>query len=399
MFIKRRLYNDTYESYWKRVDVVNGDSQVIDWGSVSYGIDADPSSDISAFDLSSITLKMVNRTGFWNKETQYGSFFYPQDTYLTRTLSKIKITAAYIDREDYEISDTVIFEGFIESVVVSEDQTATIKAMSYLYILKQYAISDRAYTNTTKTVSYLVNDILSMSKISQFFTIDTITPAYNTSIAKPHELTGNYWDVLQRLALLSGSVIVCSWDTLSTSSTQKISFVPRTPATIPAWTLYGQGYVDADVYSTTNYDDEGAKRIVTRWEEENGVEYAETTNTDLKKKYKTRLFRVNLDVVLNSDKPLILNTLLSIWEQPKPGIVFRCRFLLNYVKVGDRVTYYAKGEINDSTPVWGQGVWGQGVWWKPTGSLIFSGGRDFYVTEVSHNLSDWTTTLRCEIIS
>jgi hypothetical protein len=419
LYVKRRLVDGTYETDWQRVDIVDGYDTILNWGKVSYAIDSDPSADQASFDISAITIKAKNTTGFWKKETQSGSFFYPQETYLTRQMSKIRVTCATVSSEDIELIETVMFEGFIETVTTSEDQTATIKCLSYLYILKQYSIADLGYSGgPARDVSLIVNDIVSQSKITEFFDVGDIIPKYDTEIAHPGDLQGDYWEVLQKLALLSGSVIIFSgaigggfvwgqftwgetgafWGPDIATAKQTFNFVSREPSETVAWALRGHGTGTAEVYTATNYDDEGAGRVVMRWEESGGALYSETSDVNLKLKYKIKPLSVDLELVSNSDKSSVLSTLLEIWETPKPSIVLNCRFLYNYIKVGDRVTYETLGVSNDDLPIWGQFIWGGFTWKTPKGAVLFPFGQNFYVTEVFHNIQDWTTSIRCEII-
>ena len=418
LYIKRRLFNDTYESNWQRVDIINGQDIIINWGAVSYSIDPLPSTSSTNSDISGVTITVSNINGFFNKETQVGSFFYPSDVYLTRSMSKIRITVSLEQDDMSEYGETVMFEGFIEQVVTSENQTATIKCIAYTYIFKQYSISDMGFTSTSTLAGTLLNSILNQVKITSFFDVSSISILNNPLIQDPSKLQGDYWEIIQKLVYLCGACIVfnCSagggfiwgqfnwgeigaqWGETPDTARIRLKIVPRQSSGSTIWNLKGIGNDKADVLDSFSYDDEGATRIVTRWEEEGGTLYAETGNITYKKKYKIKPYKVKLDDVALASRQSVLNTLLSIWESPKPSIKLLCIFMMNYIKVGDTVTYQNYGKIDQEEPsIWGKFTWGSFVWSEPKGAVLFPIDQKFFVTDVSHDFESLTTTLRLEI--
>lgn len=418
LFIKRRLVNDTYEADWQRVDVLEGRDTVMDWGAVSYSIDTIPSSNSPGTDIPSLNLKVTNFTGFWNAETKAGSFFYPSGTYLTRAMSKIRVTVALQQDDGKEYAETVMFEGFIEEVKTAENQSATIKCISYVAILKQYSVKDLAFTAVPATASTLLSNILLQSKITQFFNIKSITLKVDPIITDPSALQGDYWQVIQELVQLSASCILfncaigggfiwgqfvwgemgANWGASPETAKMGLYIRPRDVAGTITWALKGMGNNKADVMDATQYDDEGAGRVVTRWEEDGGTLYAETASSILKSKYKVKPLAVRLDKVASGSRQAVLNALLDVWEDPKPSIRLKCKFLMNYVKVGDNVTYQTYGiQDQKNPPIWGQFTWGEFTWTSPRGSVIFQGDTLFFVTDVSHDFKNLTTDLRLEI--
>lgn len=417
LYVKRRLVNDTYESEWQRVDILEGRDTIMNWGAVSYSIDSIASASSAGTDIPSITIQVTNFTGFWNAETKYGSFFYPSGTYLTRAMSKIRVTVALELDDGVEYADTVMFEGFIEEVKTSEDQTATIRCISYVSILKQYTVKDLAFSAVPSTVSTILGAILLQSKITQFFNIKTITLKVDPTIADPSKLQGDYWQVIQELVNLSASCILfncaigggaifgqavygeigAQYGASPATAKMDLFIKPREATGSVNWNLKGMGNNKADVMDATQYDDEGATRVVTRWEEEDGTLYAETASLTLKTKYKVKPISIKLDKVATASKQAVLNAMLSVWEMPKPSIRLKCKFLMNYVKVGDKVTYQTYGvQSGDNPPIYGQATFGLAVFSAKEGAVIFESDTLFFVTDVTHNFKECITELRLE---
>lgn len=397
LWIKRKLVTGLYETNWQRVDTVDGEDQVIEWGTVTYEIDADPSTEQSTFDISGVTVKIRNDQGLWNNEKSSTSLFFPDDVYLTRKFTKIKIEAGYIDADEEEQGVCTIFEGLIESVSVSEDRAAIIKAMSYLYVLKNYPISDRAYTATTADVSVIISDIFGLTKVSNFIYLDTNTPALDGEIADKTTLEGDYWQVIQRLAFLSNSVPVLVGEIIGGEANgQSFKFIPRAPVGASKRTFYGSGTSAPDIYSIDSYDDEGAKRVVLRWNDDTSSLFAQSSNTSLKEKYLNKTSEVDVSNLSNADRQPLLNALLSYWEYPRESLTFSCKTMLNNINVMDLINISIPGVYPEDCDRWGFGVWGEVVGSAARAGLIIDIETQFLVTSVSLDLDNWKTTIKCE---
>ena len=399
LWIKRKLVTGLYETYWQRVDTVDGEDQVIEWGTVNHEIDSDPSTEQSTFDISGVTVKIRNDQGLWNNEKSSTSLFFPDDVYLTRKFTKIKIEAGYIDANDEEQGVCTIFEGLIESVSVSEDRVAIIKAMSYLYVLKNYPISDRAYTATTADVSAVISDLFGLSKVSSFIYLATNTPALDGEIADKTTLEGDYWQVIQRLAFLSNSVPVLVGEIIgSEANGQSFKFVPRATIGASKRTFYGSGTPAPDIYSIGSYDDEGAKRVVLRWNDDTSGLFSQSSNTSLKKKYLNKTSDVDVSDLSNADRQPLLDALLNYWENPRENLTFTCKMMLNIINVLDCIEVYIPGVYPDSVNRWGFGVWGDGELWGPgpRAGLRIDRKTPFVVTSVISDIDNWSTTIICE---
>ena len=399
LYIKRKLVSGDYETDWKRVDIVDGIDQVIEWGSVSYEIDSDPSTDQASFDISGVNLKVINDLGFWNNEKSSSSYFYPDDVYLTRKYTRIKMEAGYIDADGEEQGVCTIFEGLIESVSTHEDRVATINAMSYLYVLKNYPISDRNYTAAPESISDIVNDIFGLDKVSDFIHLETNDPGLDGTIEDPSQLSGDYWEVIQRLAFLSSSVPLLMGEVIGSElDGQVFKFIPREPVGDIKWTFYGTGASDTDIYNIQSYDDEGAKRIVLRWVDYELDLHAQSSNDKLISKYLNRTFEVDVSPLATSDRQPLMNALLSYWENPRETLTFTSKMMLNIVNVMDKISIYVPGVYPENVHYWGVGTWGDPeiVGRSSKAGIAIDSGTEFLVTAVISDLDNWTTTIRCE---
>lgn len=392
LYIKRRLVSGDYETDWVRVDLKNGKDQVLSWGTISYGIDYNPSSDQASFDIGAVTLTLRNDAGYWNQENSPFSWFYPPFTYLNRKLARVKIEQGYVDSDDTEIGTATIFEGLIEEVTINEDTKANVKVMSYLYILKQVSISTLSYGAVSRSVSDIITDILSVPAISPYITAGTISPGNDIDITDVSELTGDCWKVLQNLALLSDSVPIIRYD-------NTLDFIPREPTMSSVFDFRGAGTSFPNIFNIADYDDEGASRVVLRWEEQSGTLSAETSNSLLALKYKQVPSSVNIGNVATGDKQSVLDALLARWEFPKPYISFTTKSMLTIVNILDRITLTIKGNYPENGPRWGIGVWGAGTWLTARGAILTNTEDPYMVTGIEHNLDEGVTQIHCEKIN
>lgn len=399
LWIKRKLTSGDYESDWQRVDTIDGEDQVIEWGIVTYEIDSDPSTDQSTFDISSVTIKIRNDTGLWNNERSSTSLFFPDDVFLTRKFTRIKIEAGYLDSDGEEQGGCTMFEGLIESVRTSEDRVAVINTMSYLYVLKNYPISDRSYSATPTDISTLISGIFGLSKVSDFIYLDTNTPALDGEIADPSALEGDYWQVIQRLAFLSNSVPVLVGEIIgSEGNGQSFKFIPRTPVGTSKRVFKGSGTSDPDIYTIDSYDDEGAKRVVLRWNDYTSSPpiFAQSSNDKLREKYLNKTSEVDVSILSSSDRQALLDALLAYWENPRESLTFSCKMMLNNINVMDLINISIPGVYPEDVARWGYGVWGDVVGSAARAGLIIDSAAESLVTGVSSDLDNWKTTIKCE---
>ena len=148
LYIKRRYVEGTYEPDWVRIDYLQNQDRVINWGSFSLELDFQPG-EIGNFEVSSLSLTMDNQEGMFNYESDPQSIFYPEYTYINRRYSKIKVECGYLDEDlETEIGVETVFEGVIEQVQVGEAQTAIITALPYTAILNSYLVVDLALTGS-----------------------------------------------------------------------------------------------------------------------------------------------------------------------------------------------------------------------------------------------------------
>jgi hypothetical protein len=388
-YLKRRLFDGTYESDWQRIDWYKNRDRVISFGSCSNGIDFNPG-EIGSFEISDTTMVFDNSDGFFNIETDLQSIFYPDTDYLNRKFAKIKIEAGYLDETDAEVGVETTFEGLIDKVVLSEDQTATITLLSYVSILNRYPVSDLGLTGS-KTISQVVTAIMNQAKITTYIPYVAPSPGENITITDTSLLEGSYWSVLQLLSYKSNSVILLVGDVWA--------FKSREPNVGISWEFLGIGTSQPNFFEILNYDDEGAEKVRLFWQAEGTNITSLSSNTVLKRKYFSDPQIINLDEYSTPDKQTVLDSLLAYWENPRPTVEIRAPFLVNEIQPLDRVTIEAIGTIYPLNYIrWDLGAtWNDGsVWGGLQGSVNILPGFEWMVIKVSKEHDSWDCQILCE---
>lgn len=388
-YIKRKSIAGVYETDWYRVDIIDGVSQVKTWGSVSLEIDAEQGR-IGKFSLGNLTMAFRNDTGAFNNENDARSLWYG---YLNRKYTKLKIECGYLDEDNTtEVGMAVVFEGVIDYVKTSDDQTASVRVLPYTSILKAYDISDLSLTGK-KSINTIVNAIMNQTKITDFIPYVASAAQENVDITDTSLITGNYWKVLTDLALKSASIPL-----LNASAW---TFTGRTASVSSVFDFEGRGYAaNSDIIAISSYDD-GDTKTVIRWLVTGTNLEAITTDPVLLLKYLGNTETLTLDDVdTTPQKQGIIDELLALWQYPKQVIEFKTRFFINQIKPTDRVTIRIKGQYTpENTLIWGGNAWGDGsVWGTRIGSIILDSQTPFMVTKISKNISDWVTQITAEEI-
>ena len=386
-YIKRRLFDGTYEASWFRVDYLQGKNRVIDWGSFSLELDFQPG-EIGNFELSALQLVFDNEEGSFNSEIDPQSIFYPEYTYINRRYAKVKVECGYLDEDGAEVGVDSIFEGVIERVVVSEDQTAVVTVLPYIAILNSYLIVDLALTGSG-TVSSVVTSIMNQSKITEFIPYVAPTNSLDPTITDLSLLEGSYWDILKLLAQQSDSVPILDGTAFS--------FQDRSAGAL-AWNFQGAGTQFPDMDSLTAYDDEGADKVRLYWQAKGSSVTAITTDSSLLIKYLNSPQRIDLSAYDDSNKQTILNALLTRWSKPRPTISLLTNFMVNEIPLLGKITVKIAGPVFPlNTGRWGFGTWGDGsVWGKSKGSVNINSGIEWIVLRIVKNINDWNFEIHSE---
>ena len=389
-YIKRRLYDATYEADWQRIDSINGRERVIDWGSISIEIDNQPG-EIAKFEVSGLRMVMDNSEGYFDIESSENSLWFPEYTYLNRKFTKIRIDCGYYDGNGEEIGVETIFEGFINKVSISEDYKANIEILSYQSILARYPIKDLALSGE-KSVSTIINTIMNQSKITEYIPYVASVPVNDVSITLTEDLQGTYWDVIQDLAFKSASVPL-----LNITS---FSFVARTMGGSSVYDFKGEGADnDPDIFKVNNYDDEGADRVRVYFTEKDGVLSSISNNALLLKKYLAEPEDVDVSKISTGDKQSVLDELVGIWETPKPSIEFSTRFLLNTINPLDQITIEILGPIDNRSNVCVMNINNfddDSVFAKSWGGIFILAGTKWMVSRIVKDIADWSCTIKAE---
>ena len=127
-----------------------------------------------------------------------------------------------------------------------------------------------------------------------------------------------------------------------------------------------------------------------------------STNVLLLNKYLGEPESIDLsDVKTTADKQLVLDALVTQWENPKPLVEFSARFLLNNVNPLDKITIDHKADtINDDDKfIWGSSHYDDGKEWaEEKGAVIIDSVNNWKVLKVKQNIHTWETTIKAEMI-
>lgn len=391
VYIKRRTQPDgAFEGSWFRIDNYLNKERIIDFNSVSIEIDHQPDT-IADFNVSGYTLRTNNEDGAFNSELDPNSIWFSEADYLNRKYTKLKLECGYLDSDNSEVGVVDVFEGLIERITIRTTGLATITVLSYQNLLQRYDISDLAMTGT-KTVNDIVTLIMNQSKITDYIPYVVPTALVNSNV-ESDQLSGTYWDVLKRLAVLSNSIPFLR--------ASEFKFVPRDAGSVvfDFKTLGVDGF--DDLYSLNNYDDEGAGKIRVYWNESSSNIIVQSSDTLLRKKYLAEPANVSFDELTDDgQKRTLLLSLLRTWERPKPVISFTTRFMLNELEPLDSITieYIDLATISENNAKWGDNTdWGDGTkWGKQRGVINIPSSVEWMVTKVNHDLQNWRTIITAE---
>lgn len=392
-YIDRRKADDTFEGTWTRIDNYLAKDRVIDWGIGTWEINNEPGQ-IPSFEVTSLTMTFDNTEGTFNVESDTNSFWATEFEFI-RIFSKLKIETGYVDDDESEVGVGDTFEGVISAININERGTAVVTILSYTTLLQEYDISDLSLTGTG-TVSSVVDAIMNQSKITKYIPYIASVPDQNVTVDKT-ALQGPYWEVIKQLAFRSNSIpllIGSSWE-----------FKKREVAASSSFDFKGVGSTGADsddILEISFYDDEGRDRVRIFWRnsEPGSSVTATSTNSTLLTKYQRRNQDIDLSILDSEpEKQTLLNALLSQWENPKPVIEFRTRFLVNEIEPLDKITLDIHGEYTqpENGFIWGAWNWGDGsVWGGFKGGINIWPGESWMVTKVEKNFNEWFCTIRAE---
>lgn len=393
-YIKRRLTSDgTFEDDWQRIDIDEdtGNSRIISWGQCSIEIDSNPS-EIGVFNVSSLNMIVDNSDGFFNAETSIQSFWYG---YLNRKYTKIKVTVGYYDTDGSEVGEDVVFEGYVDKYTLRSDFSMSFMVLSYQSILTRYNIYELQQDSTISgqmTITDCVSAIMSQSYIQEFLPNQTISPDQDVTLAGTSEdyLVGTYWDVLSRLAVLSNSVIYLVGDTFA--------FQSRTIGLSSVHDFKGVGTASPDIYSISQYDDEGGESVRVWWQASGTTISASSTDATLIKKYLNQPESIDLDLIdSTSDKQDVLDAYLSNWENPRPTIEFRTKFFISLINPLDRISIEYLAQLSIDTFYWDAWIWDDGsLWGRYIGPLNITTGDVWMVTKVTKDIDNFFFSIKAE---
>jgi hypothetical protein len=395
LWIKRRDADGNYEDEWYRIDEINAESYVINWGVFTLEIDREI---IANFQSSSNTIIVKNTRGEFNYEGDLRSLFYG---FLNRRYTKIKIEAGYKSSTGNVSFINTIYEGYIDRVDISPDNTANITILSYYSIFTKYDISDLGLTGRLSFKSIL-GSILDQEKIRKILAIGAPVLAQDAYISDSTKLQGTYWDVINYIAFRSNSIPLLE--------SSEFKFVSRTPSTDIKFNFKGRGTKETcSIYNILGYDDEGIDKIRVLWKDsdEDSTLEALTTNETLRKKYLEEPEYIDLSLIdTDKGKQDILDAALTEWQNPKPIITFTTYMFIDQLKLLDRITIKILGDFSPKIVPGGPGIkWGTGrkwddgaVWGEYLGAININDSINWKIISLSFDLDNWETIITAEKI-
>jgi hypothetical protein len=388
LYIKRKDLSGSYEADWVRIDRWKNKNVVVDWGRASNEADSDF---IATFNISGINLIVDNSRGYFNSENDSRSIW---SGYLNRQNTKIRIVTNYISSSDEEPAGTIIdFEGLLLAARLGDSQKATINCNSYQSVLQKYDIADLSLSGT-QAVSTILAAILNQAKITTFFSYNVPVLGNDPDITAAEDLAGSYWSVIKQLCAYANSAPIVD------GSDFKI--IERTASVAIQYEFIGSSPTkNSNIYKVLNYDDEGTKKVRVFWFDTNSGLSATTTSTLLSLKYLDKPENINLiGIDTNPQKQNILDTSLAEWENPKPVMTFRSKYLCNLVGLFDRVTIEIDGPVAPGDAgIWDAFLWDDGtLWGERLGSINIGSEIEWKIIKIIKNIQGWYFDITVEQI-
>jgi len=268
-YIKRKSASTgLYESTWQNIT-----PYVIRWGSIRTGVD---DVRLNRFTLSGITLQVDNKTGKFNDENNYNSFWYG---YLTRYGTLLKIEAGYraLDADptpgsggwgfpwgaawgvgtEYPLNSTQGIFILDQEIPISSDNKTTLNASSLKSVFDGVRANEIAGLGPTQTASDLITKIRDHTAggayifrqyiSSPSWNIQTTTNNYNIATSTALDNEGTAWDLMTKLSEVEGFVLYIN-------RYGGLVFADRTPNTSSSqFSFYGQGFPRQNIIGVNSY--------------------------------------------------------------------------------------------------------------------------------------------------
>jgi hypothetical protein len=391
----RRRNNSTgvYESTWQRIDNIDGINKVITHGNVNWKIDADklvPNN----FDIDTYSLKLMNESGLFNSATDYRSFWFG---YRDHKDTRIKIVCAYKDPNRVEVGLITAFEGVIQSIESSGDNTASVKTASYAKKLNEYSFSELGITGN-QTVGYILIAIFVDPRVTEFFPAlnVTISPVTNVTIdTTTEDFKGTYWDVIKFLAEKSNSTVSVVNDTFYFGTRAVVS-------TTPLFTFAGLGNSQDDraitIYGKPKYDQSGNDKLYVNVEDSSSNLVGDNTWIDALTLNEGKTLTLDLkDLTSNAEKQDLLDAYVVRFGVRRPSLEFSAPFMLFTLKPMDVISVDSPGsktEVNSG--YYDSSLYDDGSVYDGDGSSSSISKDDRFIIErVTYDVNKWETKVFC----
>lgn len=390
VYFKRRDTNGDYETNWQRADIIDGVNRVISHGAIDIKIDADKVN-INSFDIGTYSTKLMNQDGCFNSNADYRSCFFG---FLDHKDTKIKVEVAMKDPDGVEVGTITAFEGLIDSITSSGDNTASIKAVDYSKKLKEYPFVDTSLTGN-KTITQILNAIFADTRVAGFFNTTTLTPLYNATVSVDNNevFKKTMWDVIKWCAERSQSTAFVFNDTFYFGTREVVG-------TTAEFTFAGLGNLQDDrtitIYGKPNYDQSGADKLYTKILDSSSNLSAVSSDPILLDTGKTITLDLT-DVTTAGEKQDILDAYLSRWGVRRPSLKFKAPFMMFTLFPRDIIAVDSPGsktEVNSG--YYDSSLWDDGSVWDGDGSSSSISGNDRFIIEsIKYDIDKWETDVFC----
>ena len=394
-YIKRRnASTGAYEANWFRVDKKDGINKVISHGNVNFKIDADkliPNS----FDIDTYSLKVMNEQGYFNSATDYRSCWFG---YRDHKDTKLKIVIAMQDPNLIETGTITAFEGVIQAVESSGDNTASIKSASYAKKLNEYSFSDLGISGS-QTVSYILTAIFADTRVLDFFPAlnVTISPVSNATIDcdANENLKGTFWDAIKYLSERSNSTVSVVNDTFYFGTREVVG-------TTAVFTFAGLGNSQDDraitIYDKPVYDQSGSDKLFVNVLDASSNLIGDNSWIDALTMNEGKTLTLDLkDLTSNAEKQDLLDSYVVRFGVRRPSLKFTSPFMMFTLFPLDIIAVDSPGsktEVNSG--YYDSSLYDDGSVYDGDGSSAAISKNDRFIIEsVTYDINKWETKIFC----
>jgi hypothetical protein len=403
IYIKRRETTGEYETDWVELDPTT----IKTFGTISYSVD-----DVlpNFYKFSGLTFSVLNNDGQYSDITDDKSIFYQK---LTRFRSLIKVEAGYENPDTgAELPTTpTLFVGISsEDAPYTENNIVNFKTKHISSIFDEFPADRITGLNSTLTAQGIVEKIRDHEdsngvKIFQkYFTIgawNIQTTTNNYAMVTGTDLQGiSCWKLMQKLAAAENYVVYVDRigdfyfeDRANITTTVEYHFsgLNDTDKTF-GHNMIGNISVDENIRKVFN-------RVKIQFEKEDTTtsfiirneswDWGDSSSSFL---YGVREYSYKNTWLDQTTASTVAGTIYDEFLNPKDEVKFKSKFVPQLM-VQDRVSVTYRTERIQGDYLWGYFNWGSGIWGESFGYNIDLNNDEFQITNLMHNIDQFTSSL------